>query len=1263
MSFLRRWRWPLALLLVLALALGAAVWGLPPLLKQQVETRGSAALGRPVQLARVELSLHRLALTLHGLRVGAEPGAAHAPPQLAVERLHIDLSLRSLWLLAPVVEALEIDRPQLRLARQTDGSLDIDDLVTRLQAPPPPGTAPSEPARFAVFNLQVRGGELTLEDRQVARTHRIQALQMALPFLSNLPEDIPVQVQPRLAFQLADSSVDLSGRSLPFSADRASELALQADGLALEPFWAYLPRALGLLPKGGRLDVNLVLRFAQPPGQTPVLALSGRLGLRDLAADGTRAGTQVALKSLDLALDDVQPLQRRVALGEVAVDGLALALVRDAQGRLAWPGPTPEAAPAAAGRWSAAPAAPAAAASAPAAPPQAESAAGGWQLSLRRLALAGSQLRLADAAVAPAVDWQLQDLAIAIDTLQWPVQAPWPVRAQARLLAGTRPAAALLLEGQASPREVQLQAELTELQLAAAAPYLRAWLQPQLEGQAALKARLDWAGGASPRLQLGIEQARVAPLRLMPVPAARGARPLAQWAALELQGLQVDVTARTVALQRLSLSQPQLALARDAEGALNVQGWLRESPRADLRKEEPGRGTGARTPDAPASSAEAGPPAAPWRAELADLRIDGGRLQWDDAQPRPGVALALEGLRLHAQGLAWPASPRPARFDLAAQLPGEGGPPAKLAARGTLALAPLALRGSVQAERLPLHRFEPYFGAALPVNLARGELGWQGEISASLPAGGAFSALSLDARGQALLADLDLRTPSDAAVLGTGTGDDQLLSWASLQLKPLRVTLAPGAKPRIDIGELVLNDFFSRLVVTEQGRFNLRDVQGEPETAAAVQATAPAAPAASAAAPAPAELPLDLVVGGTRLINGRVDFTDRFIRPSFSAQLTELNGAIGRFASSSPTELATVDLRGRVAGTGRLEVRGALNPTANPLALDIQARTTDLELAPLSPYSGKYAGYAIERGKLSVDLAYKVAPDGALQARNQIVLNQLTFGAAVDSPQATKLPVRLAVALLSDRNGVIDLDLPVSGSINDPQFSIWGIVWKILGNLLSKALTSPFALLSGGGGTDDLSSIAFVPGTARLAEGGAGAIDKIAKALQDRPALRLTLAGHADPLAEKAAVQAAVVNARLQTEQRRDLARAGTPAAAASAALPALSPPDSARLLKRLYTDTPLPGRPRNLIGLLKDVPPAEMRERLEAAVPVTADTARELALQRSLRVRDALIERGLASERLFLGAPKVAAAPAAAASAPAGGAFVPHVELSLAAP
>jgi hypothetical protein len=563
---------------------------------------------------------------------------------------------------------------------------------------------------------------------------------------------------------------------------------------------------------------------------------------------------------------------------------------------------------------------------------------------------------------------------------------------------------------------------------------------------------------------------------------------------------------------------------------------------------------------------------------------------------------------------------------------------------GRVRLDTPGFQGTLQVQRWPLHRFEPHLahlGVLLPVRLASAELGLDSRADLRLGPQG------LEAAGEAAVRVADVRvlaaSERPSAVSAT---PEELATWNLLQVQGLRWQVVPGRQPRVDVDLVRLSDFFARLQVTEAGRLNLQDVTAPRSGAAAAAGTPAAAPSAVAPAPTPPVLaappapgnrwPVDLSVERTELVNGRVDFIDRFIRPNYAADLTELNGSLGRFESGS-TSMAPVELRGRAARTALLEIRGAVNPTASPLMLDLSARATDLELAPLSPYGGKYVGYAIERGKLTVDLSYRVEADGRLEGRNQIILNQLTFGERIDSPQATSLPVRLALALLADRHGVIDVNLPISGSINDPQFSVMGLVFRMIGNLLVKVVTAPFAWLAGGD-TRDLSQIGFEPGAARLLPEAQQTLDPLFKALSDRPRLRMTITGVADPQREAPALRAAGLTEKLLAQMRREAARAGD----APAAAPALPPPGSQAyeaLLRRLYADTPLANKPRNALGQPSALPVAQMEALLLEAVPVNEASARELALQRALAVRDALIGRGLAAERLFLAAPLVGAA------------------------
>ncbi len=1215
--------WTLGVLGVLALLWLVAWLAVPPIVKSQAEQRLSSLLGREVRIGRIGFSPWSLTLTVEQFTLASAAGAA-APPQLSVERIVADADMRSVLRLAPVIEALQIDAPVLRVARTGEGRYDVDDIVQRLRAAAPPPAPNDEPARFALYNLTLQGGSVEFDDRPVQRRHRLQDLHVALPFLSNLPDYVAVDVLPRVAFKVNGAAFDSGAQSKPFAQDRASQIDLRITELDLAPWLPYVPTALPLKPSRGKLATQLQVQFALAADGTPRVAVHGNASLADAAfvvSDGA-AAPAVAWRHLDVALNDVQPLARKIALGDITLGGVQVDARRDAQGRInLWPLPPAATAPPAS-----------------ASAPSAAAKVSPWQLSLTRLTLNQARIDWRDAGTRPAAALRLEPVELQLGALRWPFEAPVPLKLHARLApldSGGQPAK-LAVEAQGTDRSAEARIDLEGLDLAWLEPYSAGLLAAQLQGRAAVQAALSWHDGDAPRLTLADIGATVDAFRL--VDGRSAARAPVAVGRIALADAAVDLAAQQVTLGALKIDRPSLALARDAQGRWNVAQWMRAH-------DAPPRG-----------AADAG---SPWRLRLGELQVSAGEFRLDDQRPgaAPGDPVRLRGaFNASVRDLAWPSGPA-AKTQLQLRVSQSDAPAvgtrsvgARVDWNGTVAPAPLAARGALRVERFPVHAFEPYLAAAiegLNVTLLRADLDWRGDVAIAQRAADRWDA---SAKGNARIADLRLHERTTAQAT---RGGDELLTWQSFMLDGLEFDLRAGTKPKLQIANASLSDFYSRLVITEDGRFNLRDVAAgpKPEAAAATAAVAPSAAASAPDAPT-AALPLDIRIGGVKLANGRVDFTDRFIRPNYSAALTELNGTLGAFDSTRPREMAALDLKGRAAGTALLEINGALNPTAQPLALDIKARATDLELAPLSPYAGRYAGYAIERGKLSMDVAYKIDPDGRLDAKNQLVLNQLTFGDKVESPDATKLPVLLAVALLKDRNGVIDLDLPISGSINDPQFSIWRIVFKIIGNLLTKALTAPFALLAGGGG-EDLSFVGFTPGTTTFSDAGRQTLDKVAKALADRPALKMTVTGASDPQSEREAIQQAALDARIAAEQRRDALRAG---AAADAPLPPLNAAQRDALVKRIYSDTRLPDKPRNAIGMARDIPVPEMEALLRRAVPVTTDSARELALQRGIAVRDALVAKGLPSERLFLAAPKLRA------SGEDDAAWSPRVQLALSA-
>ena len=368
------------------------------------------------------------------------------------------------------------------------------------------------------------------------------------------------------------------------------------------------------------------------------------------------------------------------------------------------------------------------------------------------------------------------------------------------------------------------------------------------------------------------------------------------------------------------------------------------------------------------------------------------------------------------------------------------------------------------------------------------------------------------------------------------------------------------------------------------------------------------------------------------LQGGKVNFSDQHIKPNYSASLVEIGGRVSGL-SSEEGRLADIDLRGNLENSAPLEIVGKINPLAKDLFLDLHVNFRDVDLSPLSPYAGWYAGYGIEKGKLTLNLKYHIEKR-KLESDNKVFLDQFTFGGAVDSPKATKLPVKLAVALLKDRQGEIRLDIPVTGSLDDPKFSIWGVVWKILGNLLVKAATSPFALLGAVfGGGEQLSYLEFDPGHFDIPAAEEGKLAHLEKILQDRPGLKLEIEGHVDVEKDREAMRQRIFRRKVAAQKLADLVKTGQPAPALDNVR--VEAAEYPKYLARAYKAEKFP-KPRNFIGIAKDLPVPEMEKLMLTHIQVTDDDLRRLAMERASRVRDRLVASGkVESGRIFLVEPK----------------------------
>ena len=461
------------------------------------------------------------------------------------------------------------------------------------------------------------------------------------------------------------------------------------------------------------------------------------------------------------------------------------------------------------------------------------------------------------------------------------------------------------------------------------------------------------------------------------------------------------------------------------------------------------------------------------------------------------------------------------------------------------------------------------------------------------------------------------------------TGDD-FLRWRTLSAANLDASIGEEA-PRIHIGALALTSFYARMIVNADGKLNLADVVASPEAApvsvtraAGTTPNAPPPPQAPAvtstttvATSAPATPAADIHIGDITLVNGQLNYTDNFIKPNYTANLTRLTGRIGAFGTTPGDPPAALSVQAALDDDSPVDIDGSINPLQPVAFLDIKGKANEVELTRLAAYSTRYTGYPITAGKLNVDVHYML-DNRKLKADNHIFITQLTFGARDESPGIKHMPVKLAVALLKDTQGNIDVNVPVSGSLDDPQFSMGGLIWRAIGNLIAKAATAPFRLLAGafGGGDEDLGHVEFAPGSAVLDTAAQARLGKIVTLLQQKPSLKLGIIGRVDPGKDQDGLRKVTVENLVRRE--KVLNTEGDDADTSDAALAAVNvtPDEYGKYLRRAYRHDDLQDKPRNFLGLKKSLEPDEMRSLMETDVPVDAKAMRALAERRAAAVQ-----------------------------------------------
>lgn len=560
--------------------------------------------------------------------------------------------------------------------------------------------------------------------------------------------------------------------------------------------------------------------------------------------------------------------------------------------------------------------------------------------------------------------------------------------------------------------------------------------------------------------------------------------------------------------------------------------------------------------------------------------------------------LALDTLQGGLNEFHWPLS-----GEMVVNGQGELGREGRFSVAGPWDSTQGALNLQLTATHIPLSLAQPFLVPYARLLIDRGDLALRGNLLLGEP----HHPGRIRYHGLIQADELTLRDQQRAQQLWRSK--TLYLGGADVAINPLALTL----------DQVAISDFYARVMLMPDGSLNLKSLFGQAAKAhkpESVVISEPVVRRNSKSSPPPIE------IHKVTLQGGRVHYNDQFVHPMFEADLTHLAGVMTGLSSRQQAD-AVVDLRGRVNGAP-LQIKGTLNPLAATTHLDLNAQVSGMDLSMFSPYAGKYVGYDIERGKLSFDVTYRLQ-DGHLKADNHLILNQLTFGKPVPSETAAHLPVELAASLLKDAQGNINVNLPIEGSLNDPQFSVGEILAKMLVHMLEHALESPLGMLEHWlDHRDAISWLTFAPGSAIVGEDQQGRLAGVLRSLQDQPHARLDLQGCFDgesdgPLLQRQVFMKKILAARLRAQPGFQGNRS-----------PDLWPADDyAHWLEKAYQAESFP-KPKTLLGFDRALSVSDMEKLMMAYGKVSQGQLEQLAQHRVEAVQQWFHQHGIGMERLY---------------------------------
>ncbi|WP_022663604.1 DUF748 domain-containing protein [Desulfospira joergensenii] len=1171
--------------------------------KMAIEKLG-LALDRTVTLEAIHVNPYTLTLEIKNFVIKKKDPAQG--DFVSFDRAFVNLSLGSLFKLCPVVSELSLENPVIRLELLPDQRFNFSDLLEKKNDAPAgePGAAKEDesgPFEFSLSNMHISKGEVQFSDRVRGADHKIENLEINLPFVSSREKDRGKEARMDLGFLLNRDEAKISIQSLPFTAGLNTKMQIKISSMDLLNYIKYIPVPESLAIKTMNLGLDLQAEYTRTDPDHPSLVLKGRAGLDHINILEKDGSPVLDLPELSLALSPSDLFKGQVTLDRMTLDSPSLHIRRDKKNILNLisyfdipedgspkAASTPPENPPGNGDPSGKPD------KAPDAPPPGP----GFKFTLVQGDLNKATLVFSDDANASPFKTRISPLDLQVKNL---VAGPssGEISGEFTLSLESEVRESLSCEGRFAslPLEAESTVQLSGLELKKYAPYYENLVGFDIqEGQLSLDTGVQVSGApgsSEPEISLDMKEVRVLALKIGD--RINKETPV-QVPELKITESRIDLSGKKVELGKVVTTLGKILVRRQADGSVNLAENLMGRESSLPKAETTGSGSGKPTPRDTQPS---------WNISLVSLDLSGDALEFRDMTTEPPVSIDLSKIRFKASDLGTDVS-RKGEIALSMDLNKKG----RIRAKGDFILPSLQAGLDLSLQDIDAKSLEPYFTDAVQIMVNSGLLNVEGRLTLDLKD---ESNHMFSFKGDTFLNDflsLDKQTAND------------FFQCDSLYVAGLDVSLFPL---KVAINDISLTDFYSRLIISDKGDinvkqiFNTKEEKQEPEPREAKQKNGPE--------PENPDRP-EISVADITLQGGRIEFSDYLTQPNFTANMKEIAGSL-KGLSSLDTAPARLSLQGIHGASSPLEITGSVSPLTRKKSADINVSFRDIELAKFTPYSSRFLGYKIEKGKLVLDLNYKI-DDTRLDSRNRLFFDQFTLGERTDSKEATSLPVALAITLLKNKEGRIDLDLPVKGDLDDPEFRFGSVVLKVITNLIIKVVTAPFSILGSlFEGGEKLGYVEFVHGRDQIDEENRQNIDKLVDILVKKESLNLEIQGRFDPVRD---AQALAIIKKDDLLKSAKLKQAGTEAQDIKSLKDVvILPQEKEALIRAAYENAEFP-KPMGKDGKEKEISAPEQEKLLITNIQIKESDLKRLAMVRAEHVKDYILSTGkIVPERLFL--------------------------------